>query len=89
MSVQYGDLFGSFSKLSFEAPICSQVYLQCQFREHDKKTGLGGTALDFEGQKSLKIKAIFQIYALLNSKSMRIKAILKGVGTQRLSMGII
>ena len=89
MSVQYGDIFGSFSKLAFEALICSQVHLQCQFREHDKKTGLGGRALGFDGQKSLKIKAIFWIYALLNSKSMRIKAILKEVGTQRLSMGII
>ena len=67
MSVRYGDIFGSLSKLAFEALICSQVHLQWQFREHDKKTGLGGRALDFEGQKSLKIKAIFWIYALLKT----------------------
>ena len=42
MSVQYGNIFGSFSKLAFEALICSQAHLQWQFREHDKKTGLGG-----------------------------------------------
>lgn len=54
MSVQYGDIFGSLSKLAFEALICSQVHLQCQFREHDKKTGLGGGLLILMVRKALR-----------------------------------
>ena len=54
MSVQNGDIFGSFSKLAFEALICSQVHLQWQFREHDKKTGLGGGILILKVRKALR-----------------------------------
>lgn len=78
MSVWHGDTFGSFSKPTLEAYITAQLYLQCQFRDHDKKIGSGDSALEYGGQRGHKIKADFwvsELFEIVNP--LRIKDILK------------